>query len=139
MTCKQGHAQRILSISELLYFEPYTCFNSTLLAEMFKDDNSDKDVPDVFHLDAGKVACTEMKCFKQALDFNESEFEAAISIATQPYRDSVKHHCYLLFRTWALCSPNPTYQALRSALDRFSVFCGRNPLVSVLCILCVYT
>ena len=134
VTCKQGHGQQMLGISELLYFEPYACFNPTLLAEMFKDENSSKEVPDVFHLDAGKAAHSKIHILMKTLKHNPSELQAAIAIATasQTYQNDPMHNCYLLFRTWALSSPSRTYQALRSALDQFSVFCGRNPLVSVL-------
>ena len=134
VTRKQGHGQQMLGISELLYFEPYTCFNPTLLAELFKDENSGKEVPDIFHLDAGKAAHSKMNILKKILHHNPSELQAAIAIATasQTYQNDPMHNCFLLFRTWALCSPSRTYQALRAALDRFSVFCGRNPLVSVL-------
>ena len=139
VTHKQGHGQQMLGISELLYFEPYTCFNPTLLAELFKTENSDNEVPEIFHLDAGKAAHSKMHILVKILKHNPRELQAAIAIATasQTYQNDPMHNCYLLFRTWALCSPSPTYEALRSALDRFSVFCGRNPLVSVLCILCM--
>ena len=139
VTRKQGHGQQMLGISELLYFEPYTCFNPTLLAELFKDENSGNEVPDIFHLDAGMAAHSKMHILKNILEHNPRELQAAIAIAivSQTYQNDPMHNCYLLFRTWALSAPSPTYQALRSALDRFSVFCGRNPLVSVLCILCM--
>ena len=137
VTRKQGHGQQMLGIGELLYFEPYTCFNPTLLAELFKDENSGNKVPDIFHLVAGKAAHSKMHILMKILEHNPSELQAAIAIASasQTYLNDPMHNCYLLFRTWALSAPSPTYQALRSALDRFSVFCGRNPLVSVLCIL----
>ena len=137
VTRKQGHGQQMLGISELLYFEPYTCFNATLLAEVFKDETSGKEVSDIFHLNAGKAAHSKMCILMKILEHNPSELQAAIAIATasQTYQNDPMHHCYLLFRTWALSSPSRTYQALRSALDRFSVFRGRNPLVSILCIL----
>ena len=139
VTRKQGHGQQMLGIRELLYFEPYTCFNSTLLAELFKAENSDKEVPDIFHLDAGKAAHSKVHILVKILEHNPRELQAAIAIAAESktYKDDPMHNCFLLFRTWALCSPSRTYQALRAALDRFSVFCGRNPLVSVLCILCM--
>ena len=93
VTNKQGHNHSMLEISDLLYFEPYTCFNSVFLAEIFEDENSDKIVPSMF--------------------YTHSNIRRLLS------------------------EPSPTYKALRSALDKCSVFCGRNPLVSVLCILCL--
>ena len=38
--------------------------------------------------------------------------------------------CKLVFQVWKENTQSPTYGALRSALDKYSVFCGRNPLVS---------
>ena len=139
VTRKQGRGQQMLGISKLLYFEPYACFNPTLLAELFKDENSGREVPDVFHLDAGMAAHSKMDILKKILEHNPRELQAAIAIATasQTYQNDPMHNCYLLFRTWALSSPSRTYQALKSALDRFSVFSGRNPLVSVHYILCM--
>ena len=131
VTSQQGRCLTMYGINELLFFEPYACFDPKLLVDLFAASNSNKEASNVFYQDAGNVAHTKMHLFKKALDINEREFDVAVNTAPHPYRDSAKHHCFLLFRTWALCSPNPTYQALRSALDKCSVFCGRNPLVSV--------
>ena len=136
VTCKHGHDQKMLAINKLLFFEPYACFNRTLLAEIFKNEKSDKEVPDTFFLDAGKVAHSKMDILKKILDHIPSELQVAIAIAnaSETYKDDPMHQCYLLFCKWAFCSHSPTYQALKSALDRFSVFCGRNPLVSIVCV-----
>ena len=87
VTNKQGHEPTMLKISELFYFEPYTCFDSVCLAEIFKDENSDKIDPSMLYTHSNII-------------------------------------CQIL------SEPSPTYKALRSALDKYSVFCGRNPLVS---------
>ena len=129
---QQGRYLTPCRISDLLYFEPYACFNPKLLTELFADENSNKEISDVFCHEAGDNAHTKMNAFKQALDINEREFAVAVNTAPNQYKGCANHECYLLFHTWARWSPNPTYQALRSALDKCSVFCGRNPLVSVL-------
>ena len=35
---------------------------------------------------------------------------------------------FRLFLTWKKYDPNSTYQSLRNTLDKYSIFCGRNPV-----------
>ena len=49
-------------------------------------------------------------------------------------RDQPDYQCKQVFQVWKESTRTPTYRSLRSALDKYSVFCGRNPLVSVLCV-----
>ena len=97
-TSKQGVCPTMCGIDDLLYFEPYACFNPKLLAKLFADENSNKVASDVFHYEADNVDRTKMNAFKKA----------------------------------AHLSPNSTYKDMKSALNMYSVFCGRNPLVSLL-------
>ena len=128
VTSKQGRYQIMLGISKLLYFEPYTCFNLALLAELFTVENSNKEVPEKFCRDVGKIAHSKVHILREILCHNFNELRITFDkVISSPFNDQMDH-CYILFRYWARCSPNPTYQALRSALDKFSVFCGRNPL-----------
>ena len=46
--------------------------------------------------------------------------------------DQHEYQCKQVFQVWKESTQSPTYRSLRSALDTYSVFCGRNPLVSVL-------
>jgi len=37
--------------------------------------------------------------------------------------------CFRLFLTWKICDTNgAAYQSLRTTLDKYSIFCGRNPV-----------
>ena len=138
VTHKQGQKQEMLTIENLLHFEPYICFNRAILSRLFNKDNAQKEAPDDFLMDMAKAGHTSMDDFKTILNYNESELQVAIGQLVPPYQSSSIHHCYLLFRTWKECSGHPgnTYNGLREALDEYSVFCGRNPLVSqYVCIL----
>ena len=43
-------------------------------------------------------------------------------------RDNPAMRCFRLFLTWKKYDPNLTYQSLRTTLDKYSIFCGRNPV-----------
>ena len=138
VTHKQGQRQEMLKIENLLHFEPYACLNLAILSRLFSKDNPQKEVPDDFLMDMAKAGHTSIDDFKTILNYNESELQVAIGQLVPPYQSSSIHHCYLVFRTWKECSGHPanSYNGLREALDEYSVFCGRNPLVSpCVCIL----
>ena len=100
-----------VEIDQLLYFEPYACFSAEILRELVNksENNSDKHVPEAF-------LNTASKTFHAKMD--------------QCKRDLPEYQCKLVFQMWKESTQSPTYGALRSALDKYSVFCGRNPLVS---------
>ena len=100
-----------VEIDQLLYFEPYTCFSADVLRELVdkSENNSDEHVPEAFLNAASKTFHAKMDQCK---------------------RDQPEYQCKLVFQVWKESTQSPTYGALRSALDKYSVFCGRNPLVS---------
>ena len=119
------------SIKELLYFEPYACLNKAILTELFDDSNSDSEVSENFLSDIARCAYPYKHFFEGILPHNVSELAAAI--AQDPSNcDNNPHQCFLLLRTWMMCCPTQpvTFCALRDALDKYSVFAGRNPLKS---------
>ena len=139
VTRKQGQCQQMLEINELLYFEPYACFNPALLEELFDEENAEREIPVRFLSAIGETTHPKKNEFMTALGISLRSLQTTIDKAPPSRRDNPAHISTLMFRAWKASNPTSAYQALRSALDRFSVFCGRNPLVSVLCILCVLT
>ena len=100
-----------VEIDQLLYFEPYTCFSAERLRELVdkSENNSDEHVSEAFLNAANKTFHAKMDQCK---------------------RDQPEYQCKLVFQVWKENTQSPTYGALRSVLDKYSVFCGRNPLVS---------
>ena len=122
---------KAFSIKELLYFEPYTCFNKEIVTKLFDESNLESEISESFLSDLARCAYSYKDSLKSILLYNgnfEREFSAAISIC--PSNQATPHHqCFLLFHTWLRCSPTPvTFRDLREVLDRHSVFAGRNPL-----------
>ena len=120
VTRKQDFQQK--SINDLLYFEPFSSLGTDILKELFEESNDKKQLDPRFLKRLGKV-----------LQDQVNEFRQTLQVGTQALRDAVcdnpAHYCYLVSTIWkeqGHCS----YGDLRSALSKFSVFCGRNPLVS---------
>ena len=105
----------MVEIEHLLHFEPYTCFCVGMLRVLFAEQNSDKLVSDEF---LSKTTLTKFDHLKQLFSTD--------SIMLQQDQPE-----YRWDQVWKENTQTPTYRALRSALDKYSVFCGRNPLVRV--------
>ena len=121
--------QKMVEIDQLLYFEPYTCFDAEILRELF-ENHSDELVSEAFLDVVSETAHTKVDQLKQALGINTIKLQAAITSAQPFQRDQPEYQCKLVFQVWKESTQGPTYGALRSSLDKYSVFCGRNPLVS---------
>ena len=121
-----------VEIDQLLYFEPYTCFSADVLRELFAEfeNSSDKLVSEAFPNKVSKNSNLKVNQLKQALGIDNAKFRAALARAPPFQRDQPEYQCKLVFQVWKENTQSPTYGALRSALDKYSVFCGRNPLVS---------
>ena len=119
---------KMIKINQLLYFEPYSCFSAETLSEL--NTESDKLVPKAFPEEVSKNSHTKLDQLKQALSVDSTRFQAALARAPPFLRDQPEYQCKMVFQVWKENTQSPTYRALRSALDKYSVFCGRNPLVS---------
>ena len=115
---------KMVRIDDLLYFEPYAYIN---IGRLFAEDNPNKVVSEV---KASKTSHTKVDQLKQVLSVDSTRFQAALARAPPFLRDHPEYQCKLVFQVWKENTQSPTYRALRSALDKYSVFCGRNPLVS---------
>ena len=120
--------KKMIKINQLLYFEPYSCFSGELFRELITQ--SDKPVCKTFLDKVTKYPHANAHQLKQALGIDSVKFQAALAKAPPFQRDQLEYQCKLVFQVWKENTQNPTCSTLRSALDKYSVFCGRNPLVS---------
>ena len=131
ITVKVGEHFKTIEIDELLYIETYTCLSDKLIALLHSDDDHlNQPIPDSFLLDFATSAYLKMSKLKGILPLNESELAGAVAQCDEQYKTDQCHQCFLLLRTWRDSNENTTYDGLRKLLDSFSIFCGRNPLVS---------
>ena len=116
------HGQSSIRIEGLLFFEPYVGIDGELLNELFSEDNTYKIVPESCLAKLAVKIDTRMPFYREVIKPEKIAFEEAIS-----KEGIIARQCLILLR--ALCHRiNPTYYNFHTELDRFSIFCGRNPI-----------
>ena len=96
-----------------------------------KNADNDEEVSDIFLRDYARVVHPHMDKLKAILLLpkHDCEYNTAVKEVHDQYSDDSTHKYFHIFRTW---SKYRTYNDLKEALDKYSIFCGRNPLVSML-------
>ena len=122
--CGKNRGQTLIKVEELLYFEPFSGCGKKVLQEMFEVDNCSKEVSDDFidSIARRTKSAQKTKWLEKIFELQIQETDS--QVPEGPTRDLIG-----LFQTWRQCTAG-TYQCLRETLDKFSVFCGGNPLVS---------
>ena len=133
VTDQKGEFLKSVEVEKLVYFEPYSCLSDELIhSHLYRDDEElNTTVSDSFLLDFATTANIKSLKLKEILPLNESELAGAVAQCDEQYKADQRHQCFLLLRTWRDSNENTTYSGLRKLLDGFSIFCGRNPLVSI--------
>ena len=109
----------MIEVEELLHYEPYTCFSVEMLRVLFAEENSKEIVSGTFMDVVNKSAHTKVDKLREVVSIDTAQLQ----------QDQPEYQYKQVFQLW---KESPTYGSLRSALDKYSVFCGRNPLVSLL-------
>lgn len=132
VTDQIGETFKSVEVEKLLYFEPYSCLSDELIhSHLYLDDEElNATVSDSFLLDFATTANLKSSKLKEILPLNESELAGAVAQCDEQYKADRRHQCFLLLRTWRDSNEKTTYNGLRKLMDNFSIFCGRNPLVS---------
>ena len=118
---------KMVRMDDLLYFEPYAYVSEECL---FTESNLNKVVSEEFLDGLSKTSGIKADQLKQVLGIKDAKLQAVSARAQSIQQDLPEYQCKLVFQVWKESTQSPTYGALRSALDKYSVFCGRNPLVS---------
>ena len=132
VTDQIGETFKSVEVEKLLYFEPYSCLSDELIhSHLYRDDEElNTTVFDSFLFDFATTANLKSSKLKEILPLNESELAGAVAQCDEQYKADRRHQCFFLLRTWRDSNENTTYSGLKELLDSFSIFCGRNPLVS---------
>ena len=119
-----------MNLENLLYYEPYAHLKESILQTLFeKPPNCEKEVSDSFLYEMADCIHTKMDYFVKMLKPQASMLQNMIDQAPP----GSTHAIVRLFQLWRLRSSKGSYQCLRTELDQFSVFAGRNPLLVRLC------
>ena len=115
---------RTATLEDLLHFEPYAQLDQHILQELFGEHN-----PEIITDDF-------LRHFANRVRRNDSKYVALFEhLITEIYDRNGRKHPRLpsdlvqVMQVWRDHSEG-TFQCLRRELDQFSVFAGRNPLVS---------
>ena len=129
LTHPDGHAGK--RISELLYFEPYAVFTSELIKQLFAQENAKKLVSSSFITELAR----HMYPFNDSLEQVLTPDPSILSRKYKDHLDSLSKRsrqqlkCKHILEAWLeQLGPAVTYRKLRRELNKYSIFCGRNPL-----------
>ena len=117
------HGKSSELIEELLFFEPYVSIGGELIDELFNEDNPCKIVSEGFLARFADQMDERMSLFREAIKPAKTAFEEAIK-----KEDIVTRQCLVLLRALCHRTTPTTYQNFHKELDKFSIFCGRNPI-----------
>ena len=118
-----GSSGRSVHMKELLLFEPYANLKSDILQQLFLGETK-KMVSDRFLYAIAELVYKKKDLFIDMLKLSRAQL--ADKIRQDLGGDIEEFVCVL--QCWR--GDSGTYQSLRETLDQFSVFAGRNPLVS---------
>ena len=119
-------------VSELLYFEPYAVLTADLITQLFATENAKEKVPSSFITELA----TRMYPFSDVLEKALKPDPIVLSWkCKEVHPDSLGEisrqqlRCKHILEAWLeQLGPAATYQMLRQELNKYSIFCGRNPL-----------
>ena len=119
------HHGGMISLNKLLYFEPYSTLGKELLSLIFDPKNNDEKVPTETLLKISTLRHPALQHFTHMLQVPCNEV-AFYQETWQRHPSFVLHH---VFEYWQGMKTNGgTYQELREVFEKYSIFCGRNPL-----------
>jgi len=121
-------------ISEILYFEPYTLLTSDLITQLFSEESTGCIVSDAFILKLANRLCLYNNVVVKILKLQPSLVSATLrrdtyALGRLDKTSKLRLQCMHILETWIEASESPaTYKKLRRQLNKYSIFCGRNPL-----------
>ena len=121
--CVVGSKSRSIDMKELLLVEPYANLGTDILQQLFSGETNV--VSDRWLREIAEQIHYKKDIFVAMLKVVKGQLEEKIS-RKAPFGDISEFVCVI--QCWR--GDSGTYQSLRETLDQFSVFAGRNPLVS---------
>jgi len=80
VTHKQGQRQEMLTIENLLHFEPYACLNRSILSKLFGNDNDQDSLASPCHGNFGPAKKVVTRMYTSLLSLNECDTHSDIVI-----------------------------------------------------------
>jgi len=124
-----------LKLEKALHFEPYHGIQVRCIDRLFDNEIANREVDDSFLQDLAADLHTKLmeqistQAALQMFDILDARqfFSYCEQFPDERYNPIMR--CFRLFLTWKTCDTNgATYQSLCTTLDKYSIFCGRNPV-----------
>ena len=118
-------------ISKLLYFDSYVVLSSDLITQLFSKENTKKLVSITFITKLASHMYPFSDSLEQVLNPDPSVFSEKCKDQVQSLGEKSRRQlkCKHILETWVeQLGPTATYRKLRQELNKYSIFCGRNPL-----------
>ena len=118
-------------ISELLYFEPYALLTPDLIATLFTKENAKESLSEEFISELAQWLYPFHDALVRVLKPSSSELNKKYKDICGSLDEVSKQQlmCEHIIKTWVEQQQrSASHGKLRRQLDRYSIFCGRNPL-----------
>ena len=112
-------------IEDLLLFEPYLGLGADIIQKLFSSEDEAQEVTKYFLNQLASQTFERLSMYKKMINPKEARYA---ELCEQAPFNQVKQ-CYYLFQLWSKRG-SATFKALRQLFDGYSIFHGRNPLVS---------
>ena len=124
-------------ISELLHFEPYALLTPDLITKLFTKEPAKQPVSDEFITELAKQMYPFCDTLLQVLEPSSRVLSKKCVDIHDSLGETSKQQlkCEHIVETWMEQQKYATYRNLKRQLDRYSIFCGRNPLNGLVCTL----
>ena len=116
-----------LGLNKLLFFEPYSRMDKQHVMSFFSKDNADDPIPPDTLLSLSSFLHPVYQHLVKVLKIPQTELGYHI----EKWRDHPIKMLHHLLESWTSRREQPTFQTLRLEFDEYSIFFGRDPLVSV--------
>ena len=152
-----------VEIANLLHFEPYACLSADIVRRLFNPATANLELSDSFLAKIACIAYPWTSHFQKALQVTNEAISRVQSLqpidavplsspsssgkftttSSSSHSDPVHpvmyeghpvSDCLRMLRAWKNTAISPTHQSLRDSLDGCSVYAGRSPLVSIMCV-----
>ena len=115
-----------LPLNSLLYYEPYSRMGEDHVRLFFSKENANTKIPPDTQLSLSNFLHPVYQHLVRVLKIPLTE----LGFHKEKWRDHPVQMLHHLFESWASRREKPTFETLRSEFDQYSIFFGRDPLVS---------
>ena len=115
-----------LPLRTLLFFDSYLQIGQKSIKTLWNEEKCDEEVESTFLLELSTSLSTFLKQVTQILDVPQTE----VDLHKEQWKDNPTYLLHHIFESWKIRQTNASYQTLRELFNSYSMFCGRNPLVS---------